>query len=81
MPGNDTRLHRRSASKVHIDLAQAVGHRAGLAVGDGLAVDRYHRLHEHGGAGDEGFLGRQRLRGVMQAVLAARRLDRVATMQ
>ena len=33
-------LHRRRLGELDIDLAQPVGHRAGLAVGDLLAVDR-----------------------------------------
>ena len=56
----EARIHRRRLGELDIDLAQPVGHRAGLAVGDHLAVDRHHRLHEHAGAGDEGFLGGQR---------------------
>ena len=40
-------LDRRRPREVDIDLAQALGHRAGLAVADGLAVDRHHRLDEH----------------------------------
>src|SRR3981189_2004060 len=65
------RLHRRLLREFHVDLAQPVGHRAGLAVGDLLAVDRHHALHESGGAGDEGFLGGQRLFDRERALLDA----------
>src|SRR3954453_7680911 len=49
------------AGKINVDLAQAIRHRSRFAVGYGLAVNRHHRLHEHRRAGDEGFLGLERL--------------------
>src|ERR1700704_2018019 len=52
---------RGGAGEIDVDLAQAVRHRTRPAIGNGLAVDGHHRLHEHGRAGDEGLLCRQRL--------------------
>src|SRR5215831_13010556 len=60
-PAMTAQLDRRRPREVDIDLAQAIGHRTRLAASHFLAVDGDHGLHKHGRAGDEGFLGAQRL--------------------